>query len=93
MASIDLASVSWVKSSYSNNGGDCVEVSFDLAALAWVKSSHSNNGGTCIEAAPGIPGLVPVRDSKDPEGPALVFPAEAWEAFVAAVRADEFDLL
>ncbi|MFF2117109.1 DUF397 domain-containing protein [Kitasatospora sp. NPDC058184] len=36
--------------------------------------------------APGFPGLVPVRDSKDPHGPALVFPAAAWEAFVKAVR-------
>ena len=27
-----------------------------------------------------------VRDSKDPQGPALVFPAAAWTAFAAAVR-------
>lgn len=40
--------------------------------------------------APGFPGLVPVRDSKDPEGPALVFPAPAWQSFVAAVRAGDF---
>jgi hypothetical protein len=30
-----------------------------------------------------------VRDSKDPQGPALVFPAEAWNAFVTAVRSGE----
>ncbi|MGW7445176.1 DUF397 domain-containing protein [Kitasatospora sp. NPDC054795] len=29
-------------------------------------------------------------DSKDPRGPALVFPAEAWVSFVAAVRVGEF---
>ncbi|WP_341846047.1 DUF397 domain-containing protein [Streptomyces rubellomurinus] len=40
--------------------------------------------------APGFPGLVPVRDSKDPQGPALVFPASAWAAFVAAVRKGDF---
>ncbi|WP_371479190.1 DUF397 domain-containing protein [Kitasatospora sp. NBC_00315] len=40
--------------------------------------------------APGFPGLVPVRDSKDPEGPALVFGADAWQAFVAGVREGEF---
>ncbi|MFF2751014.1 DUF397 domain-containing protein [Kitasatospora sp. NPDC058048] len=40
--------------------------------------------------APGFPGLVPVRDSKDPHGPALVFPAAAWEAFIAAVQGGEF---
>ncbi|MFF1906231.1 DUF397 domain-containing protein [Kitasatospora sp. NPDC058218] len=56
-----------------------------------MKSSHSGgNGGDCVEVAPGFPGLVPVRDSKDPEGPALVFPASAWRSFVAAVRAGDF---
>ncbi|MFF3005735.1 DUF397 domain-containing protein [Kitasatospora sp. NPDC057940] len=76
--------VTWRKSSYSgSNGGDCVEV-----ALAWRKSSYS---GSCIEVAPGLlPDTVPVRDSKDPYGPALVFPAEAWEAFVSAVREGDF---
>ncbi len=63
----------------------------DLNAVAWHKSSFSgDNGGECIEVAPGFPGLVPVRDSKNPEGPALVFPAAAWQAFVAGVRAGEF---
>ncbi|MBV6697611.1 DUF397 domain-containing protein [Kitasatospora aureofaciens] len=60
----------------------------ELAATAWRKSSYS--GGNCIEVAPGFPGVVPVRDSKDPSGPALVFPAPAWEAFVAAVREGDF---
>ncbi|MFI6155061.1 DUF397 domain-containing protein [Kitasatospora sp. NPDC051170] len=31
-----------------------------------------------------------VRDSKDPDGPALLFPADAWKAFVAATVAGEF---
>ncbi len=61
-----------------------------LAVSAWRKSSYSgDNGGNCIEVAPGFPGLVPVRDSKDPQGPMLVFPAAAWEAFVVAVREGE----
>ncbi|MFJ7910999.1 DUF397 domain-containing protein [Kitasatospora sp. NPDC096204] len=63
----------------------------ELVVTAWRKSSYSgDNGGNCIEVAPGFPGLVPVRDSKDPQGPALVFPAAAWEAFVAAVREGDF---
>ncbi|MEV7927060.1 MULTISPECIES: DUF397 domain-containing protein [unclassified Kitasatospora] len=62
----------------------------DLSDAAWVKASYSNNGGSCVEVAPGFPGVLPVRDSKDPEGPALVFPAEAWSSFVAAVQAGEF---
>lgn len=62
----------------------------DLSDAAWFKSSYSTNGGTCIEVAPGFTGIMPVRDSKDPSGPALVFPADAFAAFVAAVKAGEF---
>jgi len=64
----------------------------DLSSAPWRKSSYSdNNGGDCVEAAPGfLPGEVPVRDSKDPEGPALIFGADAFAAFVTAVKAGEF---
>ncbi|MFF1790038.1 DUF397 domain-containing protein [Kitasatospora sp. NPDC058243] len=62
----------------------------DLASAEWRKSGYSNNGGTCVEVAPNFPGLTPVRDSKDPEGPALVFRADAWSSFIAAVQAGEF---
>ena len=63
----------------------------DLTSAPWRKSSYSGSNGDCIEAALGfIPGAVPVRDSKDPEGPALVFPAAAFAAFVGAVKAGEF---
>jgi hypothetical protein len=62
----------------------------DLSGAAWFKSSYSNNGGSCVELAPNFPGLAPVRDSKDPQGPALVFPVEAWASFVAAVQSGEF---
>ncbi|MFD8083212.1 DUF397 domain-containing protein [Kitasatospora sp. NPDC059722] len=56
----------------------------------WFKSSYSSNGGDCIEVAVNAVHTVPVRDSKDPQGPALAFPAEAWSAFVVAVRSGEF---
>jgi hypothetical protein len=64
----------------------------DLNSAPWRKSSYSgNDGGNCIETAPGfIPGAVPVRDSKDPQGPALIFGADAFTAFVTAVKAGEF---
>ncbi|RKT20206.1 uncharacterized protein DUF397 [Streptomyces sp. 1114.5] len=62
----------------------------DLSGAQWFKSSYSNNGGSCVEVAPNFPDLAPVRDSKDPQGPALVFPAEAWKSFVSAVRSGEF---
>ncbi|MFE2111182.1 DUF397 domain-containing protein [Kitasatospora sp. NPDC059463] len=62
----------------------------DLSKASWFKSSYSNNGGQCVEVSASFPGAVPVRDSKDPSGPALVFPASAWRAFVAGVQAGEF---
>lgn len=59
----------------------------DLSAAVWRKSSYSDGGANnCIEVADGYPGVVPVRDSKRPEGPALVFPAGAWAAFVGGGR-------
>ncbi|MEV6973792.1 DUF397 domain-containing protein [Kitasatospora sp. NPDC093806] len=62
----------------------------DLADVQWRKSTYSGQGGDCVEVAPDFQVVVPVRDSKDPSGPALVFPAGAWSAFVAAVQAGEF---
>jgi hypothetical protein len=62
-------------------------------SLVWVKSTYSGgNGGECIEWAPSYAAqaVVPVRDSKDPHGPALAFTADAWAAFVTAVRTGEF---
>ncbi|WP_435126189.1 DUF397 domain-containing protein [Actinacidiphila sp. bgisy144] len=62
-----------------------------LHAAHWLKSSYSDgNGGACVEFARNVPGVIPVRDSKDPEGPALAFSADAWMSFVSAVRAGEF---
>ncbi|WP_435131982.1 DUF397 domain-containing protein [Actinacidiphila sp. bgisy144] len=59
----------------------------------WFTSSYSDNGGTCVEVAANlvdVHGVVPVRDSKDPGGPALVFPVDAFASFVASVKAGEF---
>ena len=57
------------------------------------KSSYSNqDGGACVEVADGFAGVMPVRDSKDPDGPALVFTAAAWSAFVTAVKAGNFPI-
>ncbi|MGW0826773.1 DUF397 domain-containing protein [Streptomyces sp. NPDC002845] len=88
-----LSGASWRKSSYSNSdGGQCLEVSDDLlAAASWRKSSYSStSGGECLEVADNLPTpLVPVRDSKNPDGPALILPAEAWASFVTSVRRGE----
>ncbi|MGW2249136.1 DUF397 domain-containing protein [Kitasatospora sp. NPDC001660] len=52
--------------------------------------SYSGQGGDCVEVAGGVTGVVPVRDSKDPDGPALLFPADAWSSFLAGVKGGEF---
>ncbi|WP_447196960.1 DUF397 domain-containing protein [Streptomyces hebeiensis] len=57
------------------------------ALVTWRKSSYSDNGdGGCVEVSDGYPSGIPVRDSKVPHGPALVFRATDWAAFVGAVR-------
>ncbi|MEU2712492.1 DUF397 domain-containing protein [Streptomyces sp. NPDC007205] len=91
MRAIDLSTITWRKSSYSNqDGGECVEVSDDLLRTAdWRKSSYSNqDGGQCLEVADNIPAkrLVPVRDSKDTTRTPLLFGAGAWAAFVGGVK-------
>ncbi|MGW7005753.1 DUF397 domain-containing protein [Streptomyces sp. NPDC054933] len=90
----ELSGAIWRTSSYSDNqGGECVEVAEAFPGSAtWRKSKHSNNtGGDCVEVADGHrDGLVPVRDSKDPNGPALIFTANAWTAFVKGLKAGDF---
>lgn len=61
-------------------------------SVRWRTSTYSTNGGDCVEIGEGLPSAVPVRDSKDPEGPALVFPVDTWSAFVADVKARRFPL-
>ncbi|MGW2023769.1 DUF397 domain-containing protein [Streptomyces decoyicus] len=64
---------------------------YDLSAARWRKSSYSDDkGGDCVEVAHEFPGVVPVRDSKAPHGPALVFAAPGWTAFIDAVKDGQF---
>jgi hypothetical protein len=47
--------------------------------------------GNCVEVGRTSDGDVVVRDSKDRSQEALAFTAEEWTAFVAGVKAGEFD--
>jgi hypothetical protein len=78
---LDLSRAAWRESTYSNNGGNCVEV-----ATVWRTSTYSNNGGACVEVARSGPELVAVRDSKNPDGPKLAFTPAAWQAFTSSVK-------
>ncbi|WP_432003603.1 DUF397 domain-containing protein [Streptomyces sioyaensis] len=58
-----------------------------MSTAVWRKSSYTNgDGGDCVEVVDDLAGVVPVRDSKDPHGPAIIFPATAWSTFVSAVK-------
>lgn len=92
----------WIKSSYSSESANCVQVfdwrksthSTDTGAcveIAWTKSSASNPNGNCVQVA--LDGSeVQVRDSKHPEGPVLRFAGSGWDAFLAGVKNNEFDV-
>jgi Domain of unknown function (DUF397) len=67
----------WHTSSYSPNGGACVEV-------GWRTSSYSNGGSACVEVAPA-PDAALIRDSKNRTGPALTVPPTAWQTFLTTL--------
>jgi hypothetical protein len=60
----------------------------NAAALSgWRKSTYSSpNADSCLEVLDHHSSGVPVRDSKNPHGPALVFSASGWSAFVSVVK-------
>jgi hypothetical protein len=64
----------------------------ELSHAIWHKSTYSNgSGGNCVETATLSEGRRAVRDSKDPHGAVLIFTASEWEAFIAGVKAEEFE--
>jgi Domain of unknown function (DUF397) len=48
----------------------------DLGDVTWCKGRRSNSSGNCVQMAELQDGQVAVRDSKDPDGPALIFPRQ-----------------
>lgn len=47
--------------------------------------------GSCVEVGRSTDGVVLVRDTKDRGQQALAFTDDEWGAFVAGVKAGEFD--
>ena len=63
----------------------------ELSRAQWRKSSYSANDNACVEVARLDDGRMAVRDTKDHgQGPALIFLAHEWEAFVRGVLEGEF---
>ncbi|MFI9362034.1 DUF397 domain-containing protein [Kitasatospora sp. NPDC053057] len=62
----------------------------EISTREWYKSSYSAQANDCIETRLVVSGgNMAVRDSKDPQGPTLAFPADAWTAFVSAIKTGE----
>ena len=60
--------------------------------LQWITSSFSGgNSDSCVEVAVLPGGGVAVRDTKDRARPAHRYSAAGWSAFLAGVRAGDFD--
>jgi uncharacterized protein DUF397 len=64
-----------------------------LAREGWRKPWSGGNGGSCVEALRLEDGRVALRQSTDPEGPALICPADAIENFVRGAKAGAADFL
>jgi hypothetical protein len=64
---------------------------YDTSSAAWISSRACNNSA-CVQVAHLDSGMVALRDSKDISKAAHIFDREEWAAFVAGVKAGEFDL-
>ena len=64
---------------------------FDTARANWITSRFCNNSA-CVQVAHLPTGMVAIRDSKDTAKGAHIFSSEEWAAFVAGVKAGDFDL-
>ncbi len=61
--------------------------------LHWRKSTFSDQiqgEGNCVEVARSGDWML-MRDSKDPNGPVHAYNRQEWAAFLAGVKAGEFD--
>jgi Domain of unknown function (DUF397) len=57
-----------------------------LVGASWRKSRASGAVGACVEVAWLPTDLVAVRDSRDPHGPALVYPHTGLARFLAGAK-------
>ncbi|GAA4544787.1 DUF397 domain-containing protein [Amycolatopsis samaneae] len=66
MSAPDLATVQWVKSSYSNNNGTCVEVAFVPGGVA-ARDSKDPEGGALAFSAAAFGSFLRVIAQRSPE--------------------------
>ncbi|WP_424531932.1 DUF397 domain-containing protein [Sphaerisporangium viridialbum] len=66
----------------------------ELAGVAWhISTKSANGGGECVEAGPLADGTerVAVRHSHHPDREVILYTRGEWQAFIAGVKAGEFD--
>jgi hypothetical protein len=64
---------------------------YDVSSAEWIISRFCNNSA-CVQVAHLPGGMVAVRGSRDTVRPAQVFDRGEWAAFIAGVKAGDFDL-
>lgn len=64
-------------------------LAFDPGQVLWRTSSFTH-GNDCVTVGE-YGDMIAVRDSKDPEGGTLVFTRSEMAAFIAGIKAGEFD--
>lgn len=65
----------------------------DQSTARWIKASASQASGACVETTSIRTDEILVRNSRDRTGPVLSFTKAEWVAFVAGVKAGEFDAI
>jgi hypothetical protein len=62
-----------------------------IGGAMWRKSKRSGALGNCVEVAPLAGGDIAMRNSRNPNGPALVYPGAPMTGFLAAIKGGQFD--
>ncbi|MGW0572955.1 DUF397 domain-containing protein [Streptomyces tauricus] len=70
-----------------------VHAASDLGTEGWRKPWSGSNNGNCVEAKTLDGERVALRQSRDPNGPALIYPAFALAEFIKAAKSGEADFL
>ena len=63
----------------------------DLSLAIWRKATVSAYNGGCVEIAANLPGVVAIRDSKRPDDGACVVDRAVFAAFLADLKAGQYD--
>nr|WP_281181032.1 DUF397 domain-containing protein [Streptomyces varsoviensis] len=78
----------WQKSSYSQEGSNCLYVA--KAPGDWQNSSYSAQGANCLNVAAAAPAVIKLRESDAPDVIVTTTPA-SLRTFIQAAKAGRYD--